>query len=117
MSDPDKAMVDTNTVTLPVADEFLNVVGDSWRLSNNGDPLDLQQVLAHTIRQCPVKTGDDADRTREILQVIRASDGRTIKMRKADFDWMVAHFHEFGHRVWLAPDAAELVHLLKEMVI
>ncbi len=105
-------------IILAVEDEFLDVVGDPWsRPTPNGiEALDLRGVLKLTVRQCPVKKGEDAERTLDIINALRDPDEGPIRMRKDDFDWMVAHFREMAHTVWKAPDAAFLVRLLNEMV-
>ena len=104
-------------VRLPIEQEFLDVMGEPWTASRDLAPMGLRAVLQHTIRRCPVKTGGDAERAYDILKAVRASDNGAIEMRKEEFDWMVVHFREMAHQVWLAPDAAYLVHYLEDHVV
>jgi len=112
-----KKVKETARVYIPVEEEFLDAVGATWKVPAGGNTTkvldDLREVLAHTIFQCPVKTGEDAVRTLECLEAINASDNGSVEMRKDDFDWMMAHFKEMAFRVWLPPDAAFLVRHLE----
>ena len=106
-----------NLVYLPVDEDFTDVVGEPWKTSRLDDALNLREVLTHTVRRCPVNNGGDAERTYELLQAIRREESNGfIELRKDDYDWMVAHIKETGHQVWLAPDAAHLVHYLQDHV-
>jgi len=79
--------------------------------------MDLREVLLYTVRRCPVKTGEDAERALELFQALKeAENANCIQLRKADFDWMLTHFHQMAHTVWLAPDSAYLRKWLRENV-
>lgn len=106
----------SNLVYLPVEEEFLDSIGNTWRLKSDSEEMDLRDVLTTTVRRCPVKTGGDAERTLDLIRAIRAEDDGFIEMRKDDYDWMIAHFKEMAHNVWNPPDAAYLIYYLKENV-
>lgn len=116
MAKPHKVK-ETAHVYIPVQEEFLDVLGDSWKIGGSGgrDDLNLREVLVHTIFRAPVKNGEDAKRTLECLEAINASDSGPIEIRKDDFDWMIAHFKEMAFQVWAAPDAAFLVRHLESV--
>lgn len=119
MSDKNKkAPVDTNRIILEVEDEFLDVGDEPWSYTlkdGSTKEVDLRGVLMHTIRQCPVKKAEDAERTLDILLELKAGNGH-IDMRKDNFDWMLAHFKEMGTAVWKAPDTAFLCRYLRDNV-
>jgi hypothetical protein len=94
---------------IPIPPLFVDSVGDPWRVVNIAHTL--LEVLIFTIRKCPVKTGDDADRTLSLLNLFRSIDTTEqpyIPIDRGDFDWMIAHFKEYAHIVWQAPDSAFL---------
>ena len=105
--------LDRPKVRLPIPDEFLDIMGEPWVVIQNKIPttLDLADILMFTVRNASVKTGDDAIRTLDCFQTIKASNG-TIEMNRDDWEWMLAHFKETAHTIWKPPDAAYLVRWL-----
>ena len=103
-------------VYIPIPDEFLDIDGEPWSLRGVGDDLDLAEIIAHTVRRCPVKTGEDAERTLDIFMAIRdrEEDAIYIEMSKSDFEWMISHFKEVAHQFWLAPDTRYLIRYLED---
>ena len=104
-------------VFIPIPDEFLDVDGEPWIVRGVDGDLDLADVIAHTVRRCPVKTGEDAERTLDIFMAIRDRDGDTdyIEMDTGDFEWMISHFKEVAHTFWMAPDARYLIRYLENV--
>ena len=114
-----KAPMNMNEVWLPPQEELKDCMGEPWRIGGGPDPLNLRAVLLRTVRLCPVKTGEDAERTYNLVQAIKAENSGYIKMVKTDFDWMLKHFREMAHApgVWNAPDAYWLVKHLGEIMV
>ena len=104
-------------VYIPIPEEFLDLEEEPWTLRGVEGELDLVDVIAHTVRRCPVKTGDDAEHTLDIFQAIREQEDYDekgyLEMPKADFEWMIAHFKEVAHGFWLPPDARFLIRYLE----
>jgi len=100
-------------VYIPIEEEFLDVIGATWKTGSNSDALDLRDVLSHTVFRAPVKTGEDSVRTLHLIEAINESENGAIEFNKQDFDWMIAHFRETAHLVWAAPDAAFLLRHLE----
>lgn len=106
-------------VYLSIPEEFLNIMGQSWSaaLGNNVVmDMDLPEVLMFTVRHAPVKTGGDAMRTLDVFNALKEAPDGVIEMTRDDWDWMIAHFKEFAHQVWKAPDAAYLVRWLEQNI-
>ena len=103
-------------VYIPVPVPFLDSDGKEWTLERrNGvdNTLSLYEVLLLTLRKCPVKSGLDAMRVLDIREAIKRCWGEpSIALAQSDFEWMVVHFGEFAHTVWVAPEAAFLVRFL-----
>ena len=102
-------------VYLPIPKEFLDIMGEPWQMLRDNQ-LDLVEVLMFTVRQCPVKTGGDALRTLDCFTAIKETPDGVVEMARDDWDWMLAHFKEFSHNVWKAPDAAYLVRWLEQNI-
>jgi hypothetical protein len=112
-----RAPLNTNEVWVPPQETLKDCMGQPWRLTATGDPMNLRAVLLRAVRLCPVRNGGDAERTYNLVQAIQAEDHGMIKFTKTDFDWMIAHFKEMGHQVWSPPDSFWLVKHLGEIVI
>jgi len=111
-----KATAPKQLVYLPVPDEFLDIEGEPWsKLSKDRtlQEMDLRGVLQHTMRECPVHVAGDVHKALDLFEAIgdESTDG-VITLSKDDYDWMMAHFREFIHTVWKAPDAAYLLRYL-----
>lgn len=105
-------------IYLSIPKEFLDIMDNPWSTiqGNVLTPMTLPEVLMFTVRRAPVKSGDDAIRTLACFQAIKDTPNGVIEMAKDDWDWMLAHFREVAHTVWLPPDSAYLVRWLEENV-
>ena len=109
-----KAVITTQFVYIPIPDEFLNVMDESWMITLQGGPQEanLLEVLLYTVRRLPVKDAGDAERALEILQILKSANSQEdieyVELRQTDFDWMKAQFKDHAHKLWAAPDSAYL---------
>lgn len=99
-------------------DRFLDSDCQPWTLRlRKGDDaeLTLRGVLLHTLRRCPVQTGLDAMRVLDIREAIKSCAAyHYIALSGHDWAWMLDHFLQYAHAVWLAPEAAYLIRYLKQ---
>ena len=107
-------------VWLPLPEgDFLNADDDSWKIREE-EPMDLPEILLYTLRQCPVKNGEDADRVHDLRILIKEAvetGAEELEILKEDFEWMLSHFKDMSHAVWLAPDSSFLRRYLDASVL
>ena len=94
-------------IPIPDPEEFLDVMGNPWTTQANQEPMDMAEVLLHTVRYAPVKTAEDAERALDIVTTLKNADGY-IEMSQVDYEWMMRHLKETAHILWKAPDSAYL---------
>jgi hypothetical protein len=107
-------------VRIPIPEEFLDVMDEPWQTRESDGTirdLDFQGVLVRTIRRAPVKTGEDAEKTLDILSAIKGADNGYIEFTQNEFDWFLSHVKNTAFAIWLAPDAAFLAKYLKEVAV
>ena len=111
-----KSIDNAAPVCIPIPSPFLDSDGRKWTLDvRNGKSitLGLPDVLLLTLRKAPVRSGLDAMRVYDIREAIKACSGQpSVTLPESDFIWMVEHFGEVAHTVWLAPEAAFLIKYL-----
>jgi len=109
-----KKPVARQVVYLPIPDEFFNCMDEYWAITEKDgvhDECSLLDVLMYTIRRLPVKDAGEAERSLELLQVLKAADKQEadyVEFHHSDFDWIKSQFREHAHKLWAAPDSAYL---------
>jgi hypothetical protein len=119
-----KAAVDKFSVWLPIPEQFLTVMDDGWAITlQDGihSDIGLLQVLIYTVRRLPVKDAGDAERSLEVLQILKAADEdeavEYLELRRTDYDWVINQLREHCHKLWAAPDSAYLRHWLQDNLL
>lgn len=108
-------------VFIKVPDKFEDCIGGTWDIMQPNNQVEkdigLVRVLITTIRRCPVKSGEDAERSLDLIRIFKKeSDEKTgwIEVERDDFSWMLRIFKETAHQVWAAPDSAYLCEWLEK---
>lgn len=110
-------------VYLSIPEEFLDVMGEPWAIpSGRGESLELDflEVLIQTIRQGRVQTIEEAERSLDLLSIVKEvnddiSEPSYIEFTRGDFDYMISHLRKTAHMIWLPPDAAFLIRYINEI--
>jgi enoyl reductase-like protein len=103
-------------VSIPVPEEWLDCVGEPWmKTTRDGtEEMDFQDVLLQTVRKCPVKTGEDAERALDVIGSIKNHDDGHILLAESDYNWMLRLLKESAHQIWNPADAATLFRYVRD---
>jgi hypothetical protein len=113
------------TITIP--EKFTDCMGEPWDIAKGIDEVTGKQimdkdiglvgVLKLTIRKMPVKSGEDAERSLDLLRMFKtAKPGDTIEISQHDYSWLMSQLKEYAHSIWTAPDAAWVREWLTENI-
>ena len=106
-------------VALKIPDPWLDCMDKPWSLgsSDGVEVLDFRHVVIHSLRRMPVQSGEDAERTLDILHVFKdGAVSNVVVLDKTDYAWLTKHLREHAHRLWNAPDSALLVRYVSDGV-
>ncbi len=103
-------------VYIPATDEqFLDMLGNPWTMAEHPQGMNLGQIIIQTLRKMHVDTGEDAERSYDIIQAILSHDDGFIILQKDAYDWLMARMKKEAHLYWLAPEAIHLIRHIKEV--
>ena len=111
-----KKAASRSKVYLGLPDEFMDINGEPWTTSVNGEveELDLAEVLQHCLRFTPSKDEQAPFHKLDLYNEINDAEDTYIEFGKSNWEWMLRYFKESAHRIpFMDPDVAYLIRYIE----
>ena len=103
-------------IRLVYPEVMLDSMGNAFKIvqeDGQSMPFALRELLLLLVRQAPVQTAGDAERSLDLLEAIKASHDR-LELRLSEFALLEALIQSFAHKRFNPTDGAAIVRYVRE---